>query len=59
MIDKVFYFMGVIFVFFGIAGLASACEGEGSFLISAIVLGFGLAFSLVEFIRGTEWEDKF
>lgn len=57
MIDKILFVIGGLLVFLGLSGFAGWAEGEGSFAVSAIVFCVGLGFSLIEFIRGSEWED--
>lgn len=56
MIDKVLFGIGFWMFILGLAGLGAACEGKGSFLISAIVMAIGLGISLYEMKRGTECE---
>lgn len=46
MINKGMYLTGGIMFIIGLGGLGGACEGHGSFLVSAIVtaIGFGLSW---------------
>lgn len=46
MINKGISGVGAVMFIIGIAGIAGACEGQGSFLISAVVfsIGFGLSW---------------
>lgn len=56
MINKFCFFMGAICFLLGIGGLGGACEGQGSFLVSAIVFVIGLTLSLINLVKGTECE---
>lgn len=54
--DKLMNAMGAVMFLVGLGGLAGACEGEGSFLIAAVVFAIGLGISWLGFVRGTECE---
>lgn len=56
MINKVYMYLGALMFVLGLGGMGSACEGQGSFLISAIVFAAGLALSLFNLVEGTDWE---
>lgn len=45
MIKKGMNLVGATMFMVGMAGMAGACEGQGSFLISAIVFSVGLGIS--------------
>lgn len=56
MINKVLMNLGAALFIVGIGGLAGACEGQGSFLTSAIVFSIGLGLAWLNFKKGTESE---
>ena len=44
---------GWLFVL-GLGGMGSACEGQGSFMISAIVFSIGFGICLFDYMRGAK-----
>lgn len=54
MINKFFMNAGAALFIVGIGGMAGACEGQGSFLVSAIVFSVGFGLAWANFKKGTE-----
>lgn len=48
---KYFSSIGAIAFVIGLGGIESACEGQGSFMISAIVFSIGFGISLAGLLR--------
>ena len=50
--SKTTYAIGVFLGVFGLAGMAEAITGHGSFMVAAIVFSVGFAICMVDLMKG-------